>query len=878
MVSKTAMASASLIALMAVPAGAQQQAVPTPQTGPTTAANASGDEASVPVGDADKAGLQDIVVTATRQATNVQATPIAITAVTAETLQVRGINSTADLSGTVPNATFRKSFGAFGPGISAFIRGIGQSDTSLGQEPAVAYYVDDVYFPLLLGANFDLLDLDHIEVLRGPQGTLFGRNALAGAVNIVSRQPSLTEASGYAQITTGQYNRRDFRAGFSVPLTETLAVSASGLSKQRNGYTKLLDFRCQMIKNGTPQLAGRLPFSDLTNLNASNNQTPGDCTVGHLGGEDVRALRGTLLWKPADNVRLTLNGDYIQDRSENPADKLLTVVNGGNANVVAQSNYFGVPYDRRFVTDSPYTSYASYTDPVGAGVVIPAYAAGAAYPGSPASPASTFHNGFGPQRGGANFPNNVRVNNWGVSAKLVVGLTDNIDFTAIAGYRKLTDVHAFDIDASPLVIEHTLLNVGESYKNLEARLSGHSDFIDWVAGGFYFRGDGYTDAITYSPQSAFLKYQHIIYDPKSVAVFANATVKPTDKLSITLGGRYSDDKKPVDFSNVLDTNPTPNPARGDTIFQVNPKATRFDWKAGLNYQAMDNMLLYASASTGARLPGYNARPQQNTQIQTYDGDETIAYEVGMKADLFDRRLRINPTAFYTDYKTRITNISGAEANLLQTGAPVAGSQTIIPLVGGPDGSTNCRPYSAATDGPVNPAGGVGLLCIPRTYYVNTPGKVKGFEVEVEARPFDGLLLNGALGYSHFTSPDLKVATRANDRIIGIPEINANIGVQYRAESTALGGAITPRLDWIYTGSIAMSATRNTYNQPAYSTFNARLTYTNEEHDFSVAVGATNLFNKLYYRNYFVYQDIGFPGVNGQPGSPREWFLEVGKKF
>src|SRR5699024_5544308 len=103
--------------------------------------------------------LEDIVVTATRQATNLQDTPIAITSV-------------------VPNAQFRRVQGAFGPGVSAFIRGIGSGDTGLAGETAVAFYVDDVYYPVLLGANFDLLNVDHIEVLRGPQGTLFGRNSL----------------------------------------------------------------------------------------------------------------------------------------------------------------------------------------------------------------------------------------------------------------------------------------------------------------------------------------------------------------------------------------------------------------------------------------------------------------------------------------------------------------------------------------------------------------------------------------------------------------------------------------------------------------------------------------------------------------------------
>ncbi|WP_404712234.1 TonB-dependent receptor [Sphingomonas sp. MMS24-J13] len=821
----------------------------------------------------DDKGIADIVVTATRQATNMQDTPIAITAVTAQTLETRGLKSTADLSNIVPNATFRRVQGAFGPGVSAFIRGIGQSDTSLGNEPAVAYYVDDIYYPLLLGSNFDLLDLDHIEVLRGPQGTLFGRNALAGAINIVSKQPSLTDSSGYVQATTGSYNRRDFRAGFNVALTETLGVSLSGLSKYRDGYQKLLDFRCQMIKNGTPQLAGTLPFTDAINT-PSLNASPSNCTVGRLGGEDVRAGRGTILWKPASNIKLTINGDYTRDRSPNPADQLITVTGPGGVNVQSETNYFGVAYDKRFVTGNPYTAYATYSDPVGSGVVIPAYAANAAYPGSPATPANTFYNGFGPQRGGARFPYTPSVVNWGVSGKLVVGVTDSIDLTGIVGYRKLIDTHGFDVDNSPITLEHTLLHIGEDYKTAELRASGKSSLIDWVVGGFYFKGSGYTHAITYSPQSAVYKVQAISYDPQSKAVYANITVKPFARLDITAGGRYSDDSKYVDYSNDADTNV------GNTIFQVKPHAKRFDWKFGADYHLTDATLVYASASTGARLPGYNARPQQQTQVGSYPGDETLAYELGFKTDLFDHHLRLNAAGFYTDYKTRVTGVNGAEANVQLTGSPTPGTCVLIPLPSGGPGATQCRstPYNAATDGPNNLAGGIGITSIPRTYYVNTPGKVKGFELEAEAHPIDNLALNAAVGYSHFDSPDLKLATRANDRLAGIPEINASAGIQYTIPVSSLGGTVSPRLDWFYTGSITESSARNDYNQPAYSTFNLRVTYTNEKHKFTVAAGATNLFSKLYYRNFFVYQDIGFPNVNAQPAPPREWFLEVGKRF
>lgn len=810
----------------------------------------------------EKAGIQDIVVTATRQATNLQDTPLAITAVTSETLQERGLKSTADLSAAVPNATFRRVQGAFGPGVSAFIRGIGQADTSLGSEPSVAYYVDDIYYPLILGSNFDLLDLDHIEVLRGPQGTLFGRNALAGAVNIVSKAPSLTETSAYVQATMGSYNRMDIRAGFNVPLTSTLGLSVSGVSKKRDGYQRMLDFRCDMERKGTPALAGRLPYSSAINTQASNFKAD-DCTVGRLGGEDVRAVRGSLRWEPVDNVSLTLIGDYTRDRSENPADQVVAITGPGGNNLQAAATYFGVVYDSRFVTGDPFTTYATYTDPVGAGVVVPG---------------STFHNGRS-NRGGAVFSPVTRLDNWGVSGKLVVGLTESIDLTAIVGYRKMTEDHAFDIDGSPLVLEHTLLHIGEDYKNAELRLSGKSDLIDWVVGGFYFTGDGFTHAITYSPQSGFYKIQNIKYDPTSKAVFANVTVKPLTGLGITLGGRYSDDAKSVDFTNVLDTNPVLDLTKGDTAFKIRPAATRFDWKLGVDYHFNDDVMVYASASTGARLPGYNARPQQPSQVVSFGSEETLAYELGLKADLFDRMLRLNIAGFYTDYKSRYTGVTGAEPNLILsgTGAPVAGPSTVIPNPAGGTGATSCRAYTAA-DGPQNIAAGIGVTCIPRTYYVNTPGKVKGFEVEVQLRPAEGLLINGAVGFAHFDSPDLKIATRANDRLAGLPEWNGTIGIQYTARAEALDGTITPRLDWFYTGDIAMSTARNTYNQAAYSLFNGRITYNNETLKASLSLGVTNLFNKRYYYNYFVYQDIGFPNANGQPGRPREWFVELTKKF
>ena len=243
------------------------------------AAAAEADEAAGPrPSETGSSGVEEIIVTATRQAMSLQQVPIAITAVKAETLEQRGITQVGDLTSVVPNAQFQEVQGAFGPGVSAFIRGIGSGDTSLGGESAVAFYIDDVYYPLLLDANFDLLDTDHIEVLRGPQGTLFGRNALAGAVNIVGKQPSPTETTGYAEFTTGDLNRSDMRAGFNVPLGDTAALMVSAMSKQREGYVKILNFTCEMSLRGTPQLAGSFPSQQLS--------------VGELGELHPRQLHG----------------------------------------------------------------------------------------------------------------------------------------------------------------------------------------------------------------------------------------------------------------------------------------------------------------------------------------------------------------------------------------------------------------------------------------------------------------------------------------------------------------------------------------------------------------------------------------------------------
>jgi len=800
-----------------------------------------------------ESGIEDIVVTATRQSTNLQDTPIAITAITAEALQERGLKSVADLTSVVPNAQFRRTQGAFGPGISAFIRGIGQSDTNLGNDPAVAYYIDDVYYPILLGSNFDLLDVDHIEVLRGPQGTLFGRNSLGGAVNIVAKQPRFDKPTAYVELTGGANNRTDIRAGFNMPLGENIAILVSGALKKRQGHQKILDFACEMNRRGTPQLAGTIP-SFRRDLASTPGYTPKSCTVGHLGGEDVRALRGSLAWEPASGVRLTVTGDYTRDQSENPADTTVSI-NPALANAATKNIFsrYGVAYDSRFLTGNPYSTYETFIDPIGAGTVIPNI---------------PYYNGRS-NRGGANLDPHGNLTNWGVAGKLELSVTDRVDLTAILSHRVLDEIHVYSKDGTPLMTEMTLNDVQEKYTTAEVRVSGKMDWIDWVAGAFYFEAEGTQHATVDSPRNGSFRILYNTFDPVSRAVFGNATIRPFgEKLSFTGGLRYSSDKKVANLTNLLDI--TPNP--GDIRFAVTPKGTNLSWKAGVSYAATPDMLVYASASTGYTIPGFNPRPQQPSQVTQFDGNEDIAYEVGAKLDLFDRRLRLNGAAFYTDFKTRPAAFAGQEILLNASGGTTSGTSVVIPLAGGPSGSTTCRAQTAA-----EAAAGAGVTCIFRNFYQNLPAKIRGFELEATAEPIDRLLLNGALGYTKFTSPDLKARPVNRRQLQPFWQINA--GIQYEIEGAPLGGTITPRVDWSYQSSMTSPSTVTTqYNQPGYSLVNARLTYRLKEDGFSVALGVTNVFDKLYYHNVFVYQDSSEPQVQGQVAAPRQWYLTLSKNF
>src|SRR5450755_4611982 len=201
--------------------------------GTTRAEQVTGANAAGPNSDA----LAEIVVTAEFRSEKLQQTPLAITALSSDALAARNITTLVDVANAAPNVTMFESNAAYGKTNAAFIRGIGQGDFNFASaEPGVGIYIDDVYFSTTFGSMFDLLDLDRVEVLRGPQGTLFGKNSIGGAIRMISKKPQ-GDDTGYGEVTGGNYSRREIRGAFDVALIkDVLMLRVSGMSKQRNGY------------------------------------------------------------------------------------------------------------------------------------------------------------------------------------------------------------------------------------------------------------------------------------------------------------------------------------------------------------------------------------------------------------------------------------------------------------------------------------------------------------------------------------------------------------------------------------------------------------------------------------------------------------------
>ena len=557
-----------------------------------------------------------VVVTAQFREQNLQDTPIAITAINAEMLAARSQTDLSQIAGQAPGVNLQPGTGSFGPSLSASIRGVGQYDFSPAVEPGVGFYVDDVYYPSLTGAVFDLLDLERVEILRGPQGTLAGRNSIGGAVKLYSRRPTGSN-TGMVSAAYGSGNRMDFRGSFDLGITDDLSARISGSAKRQDGFIDVLDFGCvnPLGSANNPTVGGIAP-----------TRAAGDCRVARDGNVNYQALRGQLRYNPSDSVDIMASAEYINDVKRPSAAVLRTT---GALTAVQQGRvrgaYTGVNYDNRFVC-GPYCNFATGQMPIDA-------ANGFAF--------NTTHD------------METRYKGLGLSLSGEFKLSDNLQLTSITGYRDFSSQFANDADLSPLAVNQGYNDLNVEFFSQELRLNGAlmDDKVQWTLGGFY------GDQKTFWPyvqdlRPSGLQFASLGEDVSATtfALFGHVSWELATGLTLNGGIRRTEEQKDYKFSRRFVDGRTGVPRVGGLDGLVGTyKETRWDYRANLQYEFTDGVMGYAQFSTGYKGGGINPRPFFTEQVQSFSAEALKAYEVGLKTDLFGRLLRVNASAFYNDY-------------------------------------------------------------------------------------------------------------------------------------------------------------------------------------------------------------------------------------
>jgi iron complex outermembrane receptor protein len=753
------------------------------------------------------AGVPEIVVTAQFRSQKLQDTPLSITAVDAALLSSRNQTDISQIAAQAPNVQLTPMGGAFGSSMAAYVRGIGQYDFNPAYEPGVGIYVDDVYYASLTGSVMDLLDLERVEVLRGPQGTLTGRNSIGGAIKLLSAKPGPGN-SGTVEATYGSRNRTDLRASANFELTDGLYARIAGVFKRQDGYVDQIDYGCANPGNALG-IGG-------------NASTPADCVVAKLGEKNYSGIRGSLRYNPNDKIDWVVTGDYTYENRTNAPG------------VVTQSTPAktgGVDF-----TCGRFCTYANWYLPAG-GQATQAYY----------------------------MPNTTKFTGWGVSSNLTLGLSDSINLQSITAYRKFHEVFGTDDDYTPysLVGGAGFNDLDFKFFSQELRLNGKiGDLIDWTVGGFYnkqttvyFTRQDIRYIVPIGNPALYLQF--LGNDPvraNSKAAFGTVIVHPTEALTITGGLRYTKEHKDYTFvrktwSGGVLTDIFGVGALDGTV--ANYDGHKVDWRLSADYRFSPEVLAYATVSTGFKGGGVTARPFTKNQAVngTFDPETLRAYEIGLKTDLLDRKLRLNLSGFYNDYK----NIQ----------LPIGDCSALDGFAAGTD------PFPCAA---VQNAG---------------DGKMWGAEAELSAHPVEGLDIDASLSWIDGKWNRIDTAAQGSLRIgdpITTPAWRGSLGIQYKA---VLGsaGSITPRFDLSYTGKqtigrlVSGGVFSDLQYNPSRTLANARITWKDEKEDLSVSLEVQNLFDKYYYqplRFAAVYSFVGT--AYSTVGRPREWAVTVQKKF
>jgi len=558
--------------------------------------------------------LEEVVVTARKREESLQDTPIAISAFSAAALERQQITSTEDLDQVAPNLQFA-SYGPLTGNNSAaqvYIRGIGQSDGSSGVDPGVGLYIDDVYMGRSVGGVLDFRDIANVQILRGPQGTLFGRNTIGGAVLLTTTLPG-EEFGGTARVGLGDDNLYEGFVAIDVPIVDTLAARFSVGARQRDGYVT-------RVYDGLD-----------------------------LGDENTFTAQSSLQWLPSDSLTLTLRGDYTKE-DENGSPFVFAAINESQLFPAAISRGSGCPG-------------ATFPPPsVPQNIVDERCANDATW-------------NLGKYRNGGNAPAESSLENWGVSGTLQWELSDTFAVKSITAYRELDWSGSRDADNTGLLVLHTDYSSAGDQFSQELQALVETERLRGVVGAFYFEEtiDDFLLVPFAAPPPLVasgaipgsLDYQRALIDNDNLALFTQWTYNATDALSLTAGVRYTEETKGIEIISFTVT-PLTAPVRIPTTLNTpliagpglnimpRPFENKYESTTGsasIQYRWNESVMTYLSWSQGFKSGGFNQRynqaPPGNLPV-AFDEETAETIELGFKSEL-GANLRLNAAIFSTDY-------------------------------------------------------------------------------------------------------------------------------------------------------------------------------------------------------------------------------------
>lgn len=700
--------------------------------------------------------LEEVVVTARKREESLNDTPISITAFTSEEIEARGLSDVSQITQVTPNLVFDAASNISGSnsGATIFLRGVGQLDFTLNADPGVGLYVDGVYVSRSVGGLLDLVDVERIEVLRGPQGTLFGRNTIGGAVSITTKNPHTEQFEADFKATVGRFDRVDGYLNLNIPMGDTLAARVSVASRNRDSIMdRPIDGRDQ---GNIDSLAGRLK----------------------------------VLWAPTDAFSAVFAFDATKKREGSAQLTLLDTGPGlgGLANALSPN-----PCDVGADPDcywAPYLTGDEYT----------------------------------------NFSNSKSQSDldvYGVNLTLDYDINENLSLRSITSYRNQEITAYVDLDLQPNVIFEAFQPIETDDFAQEIQLLGTSfnDKLDWIVGAYYEEEDGdFLERLFFIVIPEFQSGGFNTIETK--AVFAQGTYHITDKLKLTLGGRYTKDDrdfKPDQY--VIQEQPGIGPPVGLRFLPketFNKSISRFTPLANLAYHFTDDFMAYATLSTGFKSGGFSQRYSFAASAPDDFGPEFVdSFELGFKWSDPNGSFQLSGAAFYNEY------------------------EEIHVLVDNPNGP-----------------GGI--------FQNGGEAEIKGLELEGVWLPAENWRVSGGLGvldakYTEINPGALDIQKGFD--LPKAPEVTANVSVSYDFDLN--GATLTPRLDWSYRDEVKNdAANKDVIAQDSYDLLNASLNFVSADEKYSIILAGQNLSDE----RYLIAGEDTLNNVYGTYALPRTWSL------